>query len=879
MHPFADTTNRSSVFFAPAETAGKYFESEGRGLGLGMPFEQPPPRSHRHTQSTSSSELATPASPHARIPAPVYPVRSQRISQSHRSTLSLSGAIEAPLSPTISGGLARRQSLSSASEASEDDEPKKPIERPLARRSESLPSFPPPEVLDAREKEEKEREAREKRERELASLPPNPKLWLPSHLALHLTHTLSLPSPIAADIAAFIRTSRLSGRSFLRLRDEDFDELGINVRWRRALSEARDALRAELESQGRAMWGFGGGAEEPAAKQAVPTSARPTLKRRTSVEVEGSASEDEQVKEEWKRSWRALGSRTPGRVRGLRAAFESGAVDAVEELSEPSSSPAKSSRAGSLAVRAEAGDGKKRMSWAEGWAEYESGRAKEHTRGESTESALSEASVDSAGGKYDGSSSAAASLATLPPRHPSSSPLTVPGTGDDDLFAPSPVERRHPSPASSDQGLPFPFSTPTSPPPHSSFEQHRALAPSRSPSPSPSRLLPPDAPASPAVYQSAITSRTLPYALIRRPSSNGSPTTTRVPLSAVHTPPAEKGERGAQAARDGGRGGGALSKEDETGRVSVRAVAKAARAEGEEGDSADEVEEAVRTVRPSRSRSGTGGGDAADVLAPSSAAPAGGLAELFGLDVPKQRRTGGGGKQVEGEEELATLFVPDRGGTQGRKGSLVVVKKSQLAALHRRMDEVESLVSSLAPASVPTSPVLDGSVADPDDGVRRYYDATYRGRPEEQCLDEVELDEDVERIESLENRVRQLTTTSTSTSAPLPFSSSSTAEDAARSPSSSPRSSFLRSSTLTAHTLDTSLSFTDAPTSPKTRSRSRQTTGQRRDEEADEEPEERRLWPEGWKELSGYVLAASFGIGIVAGEVVLSQLFGMRGRR
>lgn len=299
-------------------------------------------RGHRHSKSTSSVSATAAASPHARILDPVY-VRSQRISLSpamSRSTSLRSDLAdeERTFSPTISGGLTRRLSVSSFSSGDEDDagneEESKAVERPLARRSESLPCFPPAEVLALREREDRDKLQEERKRRDLESLPPSVKMWLPSHLALYLSQTLSLPPQVSNDITAFIRTSRLSGRTFLRLRDTEFEELGVSVPWRVALGKARDELLEAVRLGGETrieLWGFGGGGEEDDAT----TQQRPGLggRRPSQVDVEGSADEDEVGKEEWKRSWRAMGRNTPGRVRGLREAFEpgSGGVERVDE--------------------------------------------------------------------------------------------------------------------------------------------------------------------------------------------------------------------------------------------------------------------------------------------------------------------------------------------------------------------------------------------------------------------------------------------------------------------------------------------------------------------------------------------------------------------
>ncbi|GAA5987388.1 hypothetical protein JCM11641_006951 [Rhodosporidiobolus odoratus] len=838
--------------------------------------------SHRYSKSTSSASMASstslsglPASPHAPIPAPIYPVRSQRISISRRTQDLKSLANEAPLSPTISGGLARRMSISSSGDSEEEQE-EMVKERPLARRSESLPVFPPLEVEELREKEEQERQARENRERELASLPPNPKLWLPTHLSLYLTHSLSLPPHLSEDITSFIRSSRLSGRTFLRLRDCDFDDLGINVRWRAALTLARDELAreaAEASQGGRQMWSLAG----PPISPLLPPehtglsapSPVPALRRRASVEVEGSAEEDEQVKEEWKRSWRTLGAKAPGRVRGLRAAFEMGeegrsGVDRVEELSEPASSPTKSAVGRSSTMGGNAEKGGKRMSWAEGWAQYSASRS---VKGEETGQhgrENSAASVESAGGRYP-TSHALSRSSSVPVAMPPPSPThSVSDDSESDPFTSHPP--RYPSQSNSDRGLPFPFSTPSATPRRTAIAQIELDL--RSPPPSSTRSSQPTAlpNRSQEDYQRAISAHDRPYALVRR--SSASPELARGKME--RPAPMRRATTTALAEYEGGT----LSRDRGSGRVSFRSFR---RSESDEVDGTGQDEGEI-TLKPVRSRSGTTSGEderegeGEFVWSPGSGGAkeqdsrVGALQDLFGLEIPKTSSAEEGGAETAREDGLATLFVPHgKGGNGGRKGSLVVVKKSQLAALHRRLDEVESLVSS---ALSQTSPELASSALfpfaplDTDDesgaGVRRMYEGTYKGLPSERELERVALEDEVERVQGLECRARHLFASTSSTSTTFSPLHSSVASHAA-------------------HTPDTSFALSAVP---PTRSH-RRSRKKRREESADDTDteDEGGRWPEGWKQLSGYVLAASVGIGIVAGEVVLTQLFGLRGGR
>ena len=68
-------------------------------------------------------------------------------------------------------------------------------------------------------------------------LPSNPKLWTPSQLSSYLTTALRvtsqektqdpnvvvLPARVAKDIAVFVKEMRVTGRTFLRLNDEDLN--------------------------------------------------------------------------------------------------------------------------------------------------------------------------------------------------------------------------------------------------------------------------------------------------------------------------------------------------------------------------------------------------------------------------------------------------------------------------------------------------------------------------------------------------------------------------------------------------------------------------------------------------------------------------------
>ncbi|KAK0199402.1 hypothetical protein DFS33DRAFT_230453 [Desarmillaria ectypa] len=161
----------------------------------------------------------------------------------HRYSRSLSSDLPRPLpipppSPSRSTGDVFSDSMSEGS----------PSRKP--KRSETLPTPPGvgPRRLPA-----------------LDDLPTNPKSWTPSQLSLYLSttlkvrsgETLQLPAPVAQDIAAFVRESRITGRSFLRMKEEDLEQFQINKLWRSALLSASRSLRQNV-LKGR-IWGFGNG--------------------------------------------------------------------------------------------------------------------------------------------------------------------------------------------------------------------------------------------------------------------------------------------------------------------------------------------------------------------------------------------------------------------------------------------------------------------------------------------------------------------------------------------------------------------------------------------------------------------------------------------
>ncbi|GAA5881482.1 hypothetical protein JCM16303_005672 [Sporobolomyces ruberrimus] len=646
-----------------------------------------------------------------------YTVRSQPIGLARTSSLS-------EIAPTISGGITRRLSVSSFSSEDDGDESEEvqkpePVNRPLFKhRSESLPSFPPRDLNDGACHRRKSAE-----DEELAKLPSNPKLWLPSHLALYLSNALSLHPALAEDITVFIRNSRLSGRTFLRLKPADLEELGVNVRWRGALLEAGDKLRRESLG-GRIFWGYEGGRQsdeegdarrsggELKCSSSSAGSSYPTAftlpishRRRPSLEVEGSASEDESSKEEWKRSWRRL-NRGTNRVKGLAKTFET-----VIETSErsinvsPAGSPVKN--------RTESCKRSSRT-----WTLEDAGMAG-RSRSDSLESDLSAASVDSFSGRY----------------------TSIPVQS-----SPSIDER-----ASSPELVPS-FSSPEI---ESSFTRAFPVTP---------------------VKKDPLTEH-------------------RVSFAAEYDwrlfPNSPEFRRRTKSAASGGLTG-----------------------DDEEDTNAEEE----RTLKPIRTASTatSGGSSGSFALSPASTEKRAGLADLFGLEMPKSRKAS---KTVDLEDEMVEMLVPgmEESGKGGRKGSMVLIKKSQFAALQHRMEEVEAQVALALESNGFQSP-----------------------RKIQLDSKENEVDQLEGRLIGLEHQTRLL---------------------ASISPDRSPLKDRNYHSPL-------------CPT------RSRSTTTD--DDALSQDP---KAWwsdevsPLGWRALGGYVVAASIGIGIVAGEVVAAKLLGVSRRR
>lgn len=97
----------------------------------------------------------------------------------------------------------------------------------------------------------------------LDDLPPNPKLWTPAQLSSYLVTALRirsssddgvvLPDRVAKDIATFVKHARITGRTFLRLSEEDLNSMDVNKKWGEALLISSRDLRQNV-LKGR-IWG------------------------------------------------------------------------------------------------------------------------------------------------------------------------------------------------------------------------------------------------------------------------------------------------------------------------------------------------------------------------------------------------------------------------------------------------------------------------------------------------------------------------------------------------------------------------------------------------------------------------------------------------
>ncbi|KAI0667947.1 hypothetical protein C8Q78DRAFT_1195769 [Trametes maxima] len=227
------------------------------------------PNPHPYAIKTTSTALLTRsntsgyntnATRHYYVPLTPNPTRSDS-NKGHRASKSLTAMSASPtreaprplpVPPAFENSTDKRNGNGSGGYVSAD-EVSVPRRRP--RRSETMPIMPIPtsgQLTPAPSAEE---------------LPENPKLWTPSQLATYLTSALrvtsggnpgevesiGLPALVAKDIAAFVKSARIGGRTFLRMNEEDLEALGMNKKWRHALLAALRNLRQNV-LKGR-IWG------------------------------------------------------------------------------------------------------------------------------------------------------------------------------------------------------------------------------------------------------------------------------------------------------------------------------------------------------------------------------------------------------------------------------------------------------------------------------------------------------------------------------------------------------------------------------------------------------------------------------------------------
>ena len=130
------------------------------------------------------------------------------------------------------------------------------------------PLPPPPSAAALLGSEDDDTPRRVHRAYSLPQLPEDPKRWSPAEVSLYLTSSLNAasvgggPTPVAHDIATFVKDKKITGRRFLRLNEVDLEEsvrvffltdqklmfyrYGINQLWRTTLVDASRALRRNV---------------------------------------------------------------------------------------------------------------------------------------------------------------------------------------------------------------------------------------------------------------------------------------------------------------------------------------------------------------------------------------------------------------------------------------------------------------------------------------------------------------------------------------------------------------------------------------------------------------------------------------------------------
>jgi len=136
-------------------------------------------------------------------------------------------------------------------------------------------------------------------------------------LRVRTGETLALPAPVARDIAAFVRETKINGRVFLRLCEQDLESMGVNKLWQSALlSSSRDLRQNVLKGR---IWGTS------AEEEQFPFSTE--LYNSSSSSIDQPATDAD--------STRGTRRRRNGRVRGMVETFErSGSFSSDGSLSD-----------------------------------------------------------------------------------------------------------------------------------------------------------------------------------------------------------------------------------------------------------------------------------------------------------------------------------------------------------------------------------------------------------------------------------------------------------------------------------------------------------------------------------------------------------------
>ncbi len=124
-----------------------------------------------------------------------------------------------------------------------------------------------------------------------------------------------VPRPVVEDVTAYVRSSRMGGRAFLRLSEKDLERQGLNLKWRKLMVEAgrklrRDALRGRI-------WGYESGSLR------WPKSAQDLEREEADEEAQQEENEDGVIRSTKTTSKLTLKRmRDSRKVRGMIQAFQ-----------------------------------------------------------------------------------------------------------------------------------------------------------------------------------------------------------------------------------------------------------------------------------------------------------------------------------------------------------------------------------------------------------------------------------------------------------------------------------------------------------------------------------------------------------------------------